>query len=576
MSFISQLNFSGRLAEVVRRFPVPVLFALVTTFALIWVVDHKNAELFRWPLSAYIGFLAMLSWTITKEAFGLTKAVFWAGVAVICVLLGIYYSFIPSEAQTVFSCFWFFTAGLSVLLHFSVSWIPFVRKKDDAAFTCYNTRVFVGWIQSAVYAIVFYLALGLAILALDKLFDIRLESMVYFKLFILVTGVIQTPFFLSEFPDNFYSAESPAQKSVFKILTSYVLIPVTVGFGLIIYAYLGRVLITGHQMVDWIFVMVLWFMFTGFLTWLFAGYFANGSDNAWLSTFRRWFPAGAIIPVLMMVYSLYNAIDLQGIREDLYFAAFLAAFSIVAVAYLSINKNGDKRVFPWLLSVLAAILFMGGPLSVCRVPVSSQQKKLVSDLSKQGIIKDGLLHIDTTVFYQDTNSMITNKLYFLDSRKALGFLKQYDKNGLLHGDADSISAYSVVQLLRLNRIRTANEEQFWSIYNPNKKVINVSGYDKLIPVINKEESTELTEYLSFEEDGSAVVHLADTTLILPDFSKTLHDLSMKPDADKVIETVKGLYTLRIVVNTANGESRNNKARITNMDALVFIKKQNGK
>jgi hypothetical protein len=573
MSFISRINFSGRIAEVVRRFPVAMLFALITTLTLIWVVDKKSADLFRWPLAGYIGFLAMFNWTIFKETFGLSQIKYWAGVVVICVLLGIYYTSIPANSQTEFSCFWFFTAGLSSVLHFTVSFLPFIKKRDNTAFTHYNTKVFLSWVQSAVYGIVFYLALSLAILALDKLFDIRLDSIVYFKLFILVTGIIQTPFFLSEFPDDYYTAEAPAQKSVFKILTSYVLIPVTAGFGLIIYAYLGRVLLTGHEMVDWTFVMVLWFLFTGLLTWLFAAYFQNGSDNNWMSTYRKWFPVSAIIPVLMMLYSLYKVIDLQGIREEFYFAAFLAAFSLITVLYLSVRNDGDKRIIPWLLAALAVVMFMGGPFSICNVPVKSQQKKLVSDFTRQGVIKEGSLQIDTAVFYQDTNGMITNRLYFLESRKALGFLKPYDNKAQLHKDADSISAFSVIQLLRLNRVKAANEELFWSIYSPNKKVISISGFDKLIPVKNNEETTDMTEYLITKDDGSAVIYLTDTTVTLPQFSQSLYDLSLKPDAPKTMEMESGGYHVRIVINSVNGEKRNNKLEINNMDALVFIKKK---
>jgi len=80
MSFISRINFSGRIAEVVRRFPVAMLFALITTLTLIWVVDKKSADLFRWPLAGYIGFLAMFNWTIFKETFGLSQIKYWAGV----------------------------------------------------------------------------------------------------------------------------------------------------------------------------------------------------------------------------------------------------------------------------------------------------------------------------------------------------------------------------------------------------------------------------------------------------------------------------------------------------------------
>ncbi len=572
MSFLSKFNFTGRFAEVIRRFPVVMVFISVTTITLFMVIDTKNTNLFRLPLAGFIGFLAMLNWTIFSEVYQLSRPKYWTGVAVLTALLGIYYLQIPRESPDQYSCFWYFTAGLSAILHFLLAVIPFFRGKDNTAFTNYNIYILTAWFQSALYGLIFYLSLTLSVLAMDQLFDIRLDNIIYLKLFILVTGLLQTPFFLSEFPDRFDDHSSPAPKSVFRILTSYVLIPVTVVFGLIIYAYFGRVVLTGHSMVDWAFVMNIWFLGTGLLTWLFTGYFENGSDNTWMAVFRKWFPISAILPCAMLFYSLYRNIDTYGIREELYFGSFLATFLALAVLFFVINRNGDKRLLPVLLCILSVVLFMGGPVSMCKVPVTSMQKKLVSDLTRQGIIRDEVLQIDSSVFYQDTNGLITSKLFFLESHKSLGFIKQYDKKGLLHQNADSVTASSIIELLRLGRVKTANEELFWNIFEQNRKVVDIHGFEKMIPVKNKEVNMTALEFLAIDTEGKVSVHLSDTVFALPQLVPRLYDMALHPDADKVITDQAGTYSVMLIIHAANGENRNNEPQLTFLDASVLIKK----
>jgi hypothetical protein len=221
--------------------------------------------------------------------------------------------------------------------------------------------------QSALYSIIFYTALSLAILALDNLFDIKLDGIIYFKLFILVTGLLQTTFFLSEIPDQFYNTEVPAQKSIFKIITSYVFIPICIIYGLILYAYILRVLITGKPMVDWAYVMILWYFVVGLSSWLFSGYYDNAAGNILMSNFRKYFFLFSILPAILLFLSLYKNISLYGIKEEYYLSAAVAIFIAITTIYMIISKIQDKRILPLLLILLSLITFMGGSFSVCNV-----------------------------------------------------------------------------------------------------------------------------------------------------------------------------------------------------------------
>ncbi len=573
MSFFNQLNLSGRFLEIIKRFPVVIFFAVVTTFTLIWLIDHNtHGDIIRWPMCGFIGFLAMFNWSLIKEAYKLTQSIYWIGLAVIIASLGVYYFMIPTNFDEKISCFWYFTIGLSLILHFLIAILPFLKTKNTAAFTSYNIHIFISWMQSALYSIIFYTALSLAILALDNLFDIKLNGIIYFKLFILVTGLLQTTFFLSEVPDNFYVDEVPAQKSIFKIITSYVLIPICIIYGLILYAYVLKVTLTDKPMVDWTYVMVLWYFVTGISSWLFSGYYDNAADNTLMSKFRKFFFPFSILPVILLFISLYKNISAYGIKEEFYLSAMLSIFIAITITYMLLSKIKDKRILPFMLILLSLVTFMGGPFSICHVPVINQQKKLISELKACGIISNDVIQVDTSLTYSDTNGIISNKLYFLDSRSALGFLKEYDKNNLIKQDADSIRAYQLQEIFRLDQYTSVVNQKAWNVYFSAKKSIDISGFEKIIPFKYREEIAENADFITINENGQLTMYIDSKEVGPLDINNEIFTMSKYPDGSNIVETNVGSNRIKIIVESASGENIKNKISVTSLQAIVLIKK----
>ncbi len=572
MSFFNQLNLSGRFIEIIKRFPVVIFFAVITTFTLIWLIDtNTNGDIIRWPICGFIGFLAMLNWSLIKEAYKLSRSIYWIGVGVIITALGVYYFMIPSNFDEKISCFWYFTIGLSMILHFLISILPFFKTRNNAVFTAYNIHIFISWMQSALYSIIFYTALSLAILALDNLFDIKLDGIIYFKLFILVTGLLQTTFFLSEVPDDFYAEEVPVQKSIFKILTSYVFIPICIIYGLILYAYVLRVSMTDKPMVDWTYVMVLWYFVVGVSSWLFSGYYDNAADNTLMSKFRKLFFPFSILPVILLFLSLYKNISVYGIKEEYYLSGAVAIFIALTTIYMIVSKIKDKRILPVLLILLSLVTFMGGSFSICNVPIINQQKKLITDLKACGIISNGVIQVDTSMTYSDTNGFISNKLYFLESRNALGFLKEYDKNNLIKQAADSIKAYQLQEIFRLDRYTSIVDQKVWNVYFSPKTSIDISGYEKIIPIKYNDEIYETMDYITINENGQLTLYIDSKEIGQLDVNNEIFAMSNHPDGSNVVENNLGTKKIKIIVETASGENIKDKISVTSLQAIVLIK-----
>ena len=106
------------------------------------------------------------------------------------------------------------------------------------------------------------------------------------------------------------------------------------------------------------------------------------------SVFRKWFFILSIVPLVMLFFSVNNNIEMSGIREEYYYSALGAMIITLIFIYFLISKSKDYRVWPLGGILFCLIAFWSGPFSSCKVPVSSQQKKLVREMEKTGMIKE--------------------------------------------------------------------------------------------------------------------------------------------------------------------------------------------
>ena len=570
MFLIQSLNLQGRFLEIIRRFPSVLAFAILTTFTLILTIDDDSGKLFRWPVAAFIGFLLFLAWTLYCESYPGTRKYFWPGVIVILIFLGFYYYFMPDSLIQKTSCFWYFSLGLSIILHLIISFIPYLRNYNKITFVNYNISLFTGWMQSALYAILLFLALSLAILALDNLFDLQIRSILYFKLFILITGLFQSTLFLSDIPDDFADTSVPAPKSVLKVIVFYLFIPVTVLYGLIIYAYLFRVLLTSHEMVDWTFVMILWYFAVGILAWLLAAYFENPESNFLISRFRRWFFPSSIFPSFFLFVSLYKNINLFGLKEEFYLSAVASFFIACILVYYLIAASKDLRIIPLFAIIFCVVSFWSGPLSVCEVPVKNQQNRLISDMQKAGLIQNGILTIDTLRSYQDSAGMMTQKLYYLESRDALGFIKDYDKSGFITYNRDNINLDGILSLLRLNSSND-NPGIFFEYTHNKANSYDINGFEKIIPIISINDSIFEKDYLMLE-DNHFNLYLNGVKEGKLDIDKEIIKLSDNAHNINIIEKEMSGYQLRIIVISASGQRLGTTINNLYISGYVLLRK----
>jgi hypothetical protein len=567
MSFLTSFKLSDRLKEVLFRFPLVIFFALSTTAGLLFFIEDSTGDIFRWPVSAFIGFLAILNWSVFNETYKLSKTKYWFGIAIIVLLLWVYISRCPSDLSSDDSCFWFVTVGLSFILHLLISLVPFLRNFDRLLFVHYNINIFVAWIQSAFYAVTLFWAMSLAFLALDQLFNVTISSLFYFRLFIVITGVFQVAFFLSDFPDNFYQISKIKNYAIFKVFISYVAIPITLIYCTILLAYIIRIGIFGYDVVEWVYVMCIWYFVIGILTFLFSLYFEATNDNQIMVWFRKWFFNISIPALILFVFSLTTSIMKAGIKSEFYLSAMIAAFVVLIIGIMILPVKKDLRLFPAILILLSVISFFGGPVSICELPVANQQKRLLNNLTEMGIIRNGVISIDTLKTYATDDSEFSNRVYYLSSMDALRFLKELDANGLLNDNDLAASILNVV-----NQNSNQPSAQYFSIYSNDTSSEGISDFDLLLYIVPGFQENKGESY-SVMKGTELCIILENKEVWKFEVADDIFQLYKREEKQLVILKENDFYKAKILLKSASGFNDGKKLKIEDIQGLLLLKKK---
>jgi len=551
-----------RMDRLRTQYPVTSVVALVSSLILVYIIHYESETLFRWPLAGFMGFLAFYNLESVKNRNILSLRQYYvAGVAVMVAIL-FYYLNIPSNFGDELTPFWFFTIGLVAALHFTATLIPTLVQKDADIYITYNIRLFICWMQSSLYALILYISLLLAILALKALFGIKWNSNTFLTLFVLVAGVFQTLYFLSELPDATPSESLKKPLSILRFITLYAGIPVITLYSVILYSYTAKIILLSETPVDWLKEMTLWYLGTGILMYLSSKYFENFHDHTWMVFFRKWFFVASIVPAGLLWFVTIRSIGTKGVNDQLYFTIMLAVWSSMIIVLCLINKIKTRKFISVAGIIICGIGFTNHPWSMYQLPVSEQQRKLIKSLSQAGFIENGIIKIDSSVTLQDSNYYISEKLYFLESRDALNFLKAYDPNELFGNKTDTIQAEKVIKMLGIRSYFELDENQAWEVFNRQADSIDIRSFDVMYP-LTFETAKPLPEFgLVADRYGNVVFmlqgHPADT-IVLRD---SLELLIKQPDKEPIIrfENENGQYC--IIIQNASGEKQKDSIIIT--------------
>ena len=422
---LEKLTLGIRLS--LTKYPISILFAAIAAFLLI-VVTAEDGDGLEY-LSPYLIGCSMgisLFFAIHTALENNT----WPGYAkglVMLLGLGVLWlivtdiknqmDFATDESQAI-QIF-----GYGLLTHLVVAFLPFIGNFKINAFWQYNKSLFIRAFTTVLYTGVLFAGLSGAILAITQLFDVDFGSKIYAYLWYIMALPMSVIIFCAGVPTDINELESSTDlPKGLRIFVQFILIPLVVLYLLILYAYMGKIIIQWSLPQGWVTILIMVFSVLGMLAMLLVYPYQHQKENGWV----KWYTKGyyvALLPLLILQYvAIFTRIGDYGFTAPRWAVLAITVWLTWITLYNVFFKGRNIVLIPLTLFI-TAFLFLLGPLSHKSISISSQTAKINRLLTELNLVKNGKLLV-----YKDnpkTDSLM-GELY-----SATRYLnRNYQKTGL--------------------------------------------------------------------------------------------------------------------------------------------------
>ena len=580
-------NVLNATLKTVIRFPLEILTAILgTVFAIILSEGNYNSPnkefyekaLMSCSLSLVLFLSVSLFFLASKKSNLLRFAISIGLGSLVFLFVNTFHKYTTDVEIQQFMV-------LNIVFHLLVSFAGFLpRAYNQDEFWEFNKQLFLRILTSGLYSIVLYSGLALAILAIDKLFNIDFYDRIYMHVFFVIAGVFNTTFFLSGVPDT-NNNQTPLVLNYpkgLKNFTQFVLLPLISLYLVILICYEAKILLTLSLPVGWVSYLVLVFAIFGILSFLLVHPIASETGNLWMRTFNRWFYF-LLIPLLVLLFwAILYRINLYGFTHERYYVLLMSVWLSLVVGYFLIQKHPKIKFIPISLC-LAGLFSIAGPQSANSISKYSQLARFESYMQNKTTKK---LSFDQQ---QDLSSIVS----FLERNYGVEIMVPYAKTkleALLKKDKNP-SEYKIMEALGYEYLSEyAREEKvndsFYFYYQQNE-VLNIHGYDFSVDLSSdnpyechdcvKIENKSYSLTSTVEDYGlNLEINKESIPLKITDFINASPDFRRDHDYDKKItqEVQTSKYKILITYLSANGKIKDNKKTVNRymINVLVQIKK----
>ncbi|MDZ4682590.1 MAG: DUF4153 domain-containing protein [Saprospiraceae bacterium] len=520
------------------RFPAASVLAIACMIASIIFVERNEggqaeAWLIRIIMTTALGVPLLLSTSIASESYGWSLQKTWAfrGLALLA-LLGYFLTLkVAPDYDAPTDGFRFFALALAV--HCGVAVSAYLNRKGDSvlSFWKFNKLLLAEWMVAAFYGLVLYVGISLAILGIDQLFNLDWSWRIYLHLFTVIAVGFHPLYFLSQVPKDYaLSEDDPSYNAAIRNLVKYILIPLTLLYLLILYAYILKIGIEWAWPKGYVSSLSLGFSLVGILTYLLNYRLVETDDSTFLAWFRRWFfyLLSPVVPVLLL--AVWRRLNDYGITEPRYFVATLGIWLFLVCLYFIVSKKDDIRFIPLSLGVIA-FLSIVGPWSATAVSCRSQFGQLEALLNKSGALVNSKAQPGKGTVNDDERQRLYSIINYLSERDAMKPAQTWFGSELDSVFQKRTSRYDVSRILIEHlKLEAASSNQKSGSFSFGRLTgsLPAKGFEKLFKI-----ELSLDAKQDFKADSIQFSLTKDASIVLAS-GKTRAAFDLKPYLQKML------------------------------------------
>jgi hypothetical protein len=474
------------------RFPFVLCCAILGTAAAVILIDREGYQgasiLYNALFATILGVPLFATLALTSEKRRWSRGVSLGAGAVGVLLLVGYALTVPSQIDGAPAYHFYRLAILTMALILFLAVAPFMRAGQLNGFWQYCRMLIFRFVTAVLYASVLQAGLSIALVAVDQLFGVDIAGKRYFELWVILVGVFGPWFFLSGMPDRLESLDEKFDyPKGLKIFAQYIVFPLVIVYFVILYAYLGKILVQWNWPRGWVSGLILGFACSGILTFLMLYPIREQTENAWVRRVSRWFYIVMIPLVVVLFLAASRRIADYGITESRYLLLALGVWLSALVIYFNLSKTKSIKFIPASLCVIAFLVTFG-PWSAFAVSEKSQVGRLRSVLERNAALNNGkVLKAPGKVSAEDSRQ-ISSIIAYLHTNHGYDRIQPWFAESLEQDTSGGKSAYKtpsdVVALMGVEYVgswQVAGER--WLSFDADRtQGLDIAGYDRILPV----------------------------------------------------------------------------------------------
>jgi hypothetical protein len=370
------------------RYPAPLLFAWFGMAAAMMAV-RLDQDLNGLPLQLTLGALAAVPVALAVAlpacpAAAAPRRRAGSALAGGLVLLGVttWLHSRPGDELPGTEVLRMFTLILGAHLLVAVVILHAAGDDDDAGWVG-NVRLFLRYLLGALYAVVLYVGLVLAVLSGDRLLSLDIPAKTYLYLWLLVTGGFHPLFFLTGL--TLAPAAGTERPAALRRFVVTLLVPLTALYLLILYAYALRIAFLWELPNGWVGLPVLTLAVVGLLAVLLLQPWAKADTEPALARLVRGFFLLTLPLTGLLALSIGRRVSDYGVTEPRYYVVLLTLWLAVTCVVGAWRTRLSLRWIPGSLTVLV-LLASVGPWGAAAWSLRSQQERTARHLQAGGLL----------------------------------------------------------------------------------------------------------------------------------------------------------------------------------------------
>ncbi|MCX2431756.1 DUF4153 domain-containing protein [Pedobacter sp. GR22-10] len=521
------------LLTVVKRFPLQFVFIIVATVCWTYYIhlDRYGADsllnaalqkiLIKAILISNLGLTLTLALDLLAERKAYKPGKKWL-IRIFTVLSCLSLFFLLNPADN-------FADQLRIALmafafHLFVAFSPFMDKGQINGFWQFNKVLFLRFLTAALYSIVLYGGLAIALVAIDGLFNVAIYWKTYMIVFAIIVAGFSPVFFLAGIPTNFEQLEKEAAyPKGLKIFTQFVLIPLMTIYLAILLFYEIKIMVSWSLPKGLVSSLIIGYAVFGILSLLLIYPMKEQEGNSWIKLFSRFFYSMLIPLIILLLLAVWKRVEPYGITESRYILILIALWLTCITVYFLFSKRQNIKLIPISLAILT-MLAVYGPQSASAVSKYAQITRLkkilysqkAEDLKeKPSVVKYLVSKHGLSALQPFTSKNLTHIENVIDSRDDYQYVK------------DKIKVDTAFSTLKINDKDIYPADTQYTFLSTDHDFPAISGFDYLLD-INSYENTEkvfngIQIKIDRTNDKNLIINLGDTAKLAINLTKIFEE-----------------------------------------------------